>query len=62
MIHVGMGIGDGLDEANTFSEKLEPHLGGGVDEQISVRKSEQDAGSGALILGVGGTANLAVAA
>lgn len=62
MIHMIMSIGDGMNPAHLGAEKLNPHLGGRVDDQVPRRELEEDARAGPLVPGVVGVANLAVAA
>ena len=62
VVDVVVGVGDGVDESDVFAEELEAHFGGRIDQEVAEGKAHEDAGACALVAGVAGGADLAVAA
>ncbi len=61
VIHVGVGVDDGVCVGDAFAKALGAEIGAGIDEDAEFGGAEEDGGAGAIVAGVGGGADVAIA-
>ena len=62
MVRVRMREEHGIEPVDPGAQRLRPEVGRGIDQNVTARVADQDGGPQAVVAGIGGAANGAVAA